>query len=111
DLNDPYYADFNQENRYYNFALNLGTGAGEGAADFASTYAGLSNEDAVFVAYENIVGTAAAISAGIDPTAARGDIVGRFDFFRAVAVERGGIEDIPANAAAIDLAAKAVMVA
>ncbi|MCC7268018.1 MAG: hypothetical protein IT546_11870, partial [Caulobacteraceae bacterium] len=111
DLNDPYYADFNQENRYYNFALNLGTGAGEGAADFANTYAGLSNADAVFVAYENIVGTAAAISAGIDPTAARADIVGRFDFFRAVAIERGGIADTPANAAAIDLAAKAVMVA
>ena len=50
DLNDPYSATFNQENRYYNFALNLSTAA-SGAA-FRATYTNLSIADTVTLAYE-----------------------------------------------------------
>lgn len=72
DLNDAagLYNGFNIENRYINFAINLGTGAGAGAASFASTYGTLSFRDVVAVAYETIIGTAAAQAAGIDVTAA-----------------------------------------
>lgn len=55
DLNDPYYAQFNIENRYINFSSNLGT-AGEGAAFFDAVFGGLSFTDTVRTAYLEIVG-------------------------------------------------------
>ncbi|MCA9170351.1 MAG: trypsin-like peptidase domain-containing protein [Planctomycetales bacterium] len=57
DLNDPYYAGFNLENRYINFASNLGT-AGEGVAYFNVEFGNLSFSDAVKVAYSDVMGQA-----------------------------------------------------
>ncbi len=56
DLSDPYYAQFNRENRYINFSNNLGS-FGEGRTSFEATYGALSYEDAVRTAYRAIVGT------------------------------------------------------
>ncbi len=74
DLNDPapgQYAVLNTENRYINFAINLGaSAAGEGRANFLATYGTLSFRDVAAVAYETIIGTAAAQAAGINVTTA-----------------------------------------
>jgi len=55
DLNDLYYANFNVENRYINFASNLGT-AGEGATFFDRAYGSLNFTDAVKTAYLEVMG-------------------------------------------------------
>lgn len=74
DLNDPapgQYAVLNTENRYINFAINLGaSAAGAGRANFLATYGTLSFRDVAAVAYETIIGTAAAQAAGINVTTA-----------------------------------------
>ena len=57
DLNDPYYAQFTTENRYINFANNLATGPGAGAAAFQANYGALSLTDATAKAYAAIFGT------------------------------------------------------
>lgn len=54
-LNSAYYQSFNIENRYINFAVNLGK-AGEGAASFSASYGGLSLFDATRKAYATIFG-------------------------------------------------------
>jgi hypothetical protein len=56
DLSSSYYAQFNKENRYYNFAVNLATGS-SGAANFAASYGAVTFAQAVQAAYETIVGT------------------------------------------------------
>jgi V8-like Glu-specific endopeptidase len=55
DLNDPYYAHFNVENRYINFASNLGT-AGEGVAFFDAAFGQPAFIDAVKAAYSDVMG-------------------------------------------------------
>jgi serralysin len=54
-LNSAYYQSFNTENRYINFAVNLGK-TGEGAASFATNYGSLSLYDATKKAYAAIFG-------------------------------------------------------
>jgi len=54
-LNSAYYQSFNIENRYINFAVNLGK-VGEGAASFSGAYGGLSLFDATRKAYATIFG-------------------------------------------------------
>jgi serralysin len=54
-LNSAYYQSFNVENRYINFAVNLGK-TGEGHAAFAAKYDALSLVDATRTAYETIFG-------------------------------------------------------
>ncbi|HWU79473.1 MAG TPA: hypothetical protein VN158_05340, partial [Caulobacter sp.] len=56
-LNSPYYQGFNPENRYINFAVNLGK-TGEGRAGFAAAYGGLSLAQALTKAYADIFGAA-----------------------------------------------------
>ena len=56
-LNSAYYQGFSIENRYINFAVNLGK-LGEGAASFSSTYGALSLSDTVKKAYGVIFGGA-----------------------------------------------------
>ena len=56
DLNDPYYQQFTTENRYINFASNLATGQGAGAAAFQAAYGGLSLQDATAKAYQAVFG-------------------------------------------------------
>lgn len=70
-LNSAYYQTFNLENRYINFAVNLGK-FGEGKAAFAAKYDGLSFVEATREAYKTIFGAAptdAKIHAMIDPRA------------------------------------------
>ncbi|ATC32146.1 VCBS repeat-containing protein [Caulobacter vibrioides] len=54
-LNSAYYQTFNLENRYINFAVNLGRD-GEGKAAFQSAYGSLSLFDATKKAYAHIFG-------------------------------------------------------
>ncbi len=56
-LNSTYYQSFNLENRYINFAVNLGK-LGAGAASFQSGYGGLSLFDATKKAYGVLFGGA-----------------------------------------------------
>ncbi|WP_375269059.1 hypothetical protein, partial [Phenylobacterium sp.] len=55
-LNSPYYQDFNLENRYINFSVNLGK-LGEGRARFEAEYGALSLAEATSKAYAEIFGT------------------------------------------------------
>ncbi len=55
-LNSAYYQGFSLENRYINFAVNLGK-LGDGAAAFASAYGALGLADATAKAYAAIFGT------------------------------------------------------
>lgn len=102
DLSSAYYANFNTENRYYNFAINLAFG-GPNAASFASTYGNMTFDQAVSAAYELIVGSANATAAGIDPTKAIASIEASLPYFQLVASER-------ASTANQDLATKAIMI-
>jgi S-layer protein len=105
DLNDAYYAKFGLENRYINFAGNLGV-QGEGAANFSAKYGALSFADYVASIYQTIIGASYATAAGIDPAKAIADIISRKDAILATAQGAGMI---PANAtqAQIDIALKA----
>lgn len=70
-LNSAYYQAFNLENRYINFAVNLGK-VGEGAAKFTADYGGLSLFEATRKAYATIFGgtpTDAKVHALIDTRA------------------------------------------
>lgn len=58
-LNSAYYTSFNAENRYINFAVNLGKN-GEGAARFSAAYGALDLAAAATKAYTNIFGFAPA---------------------------------------------------
>jgi Ca2+-binding RTX toxin-like protein len=55
-LNSAYFQSFNLENRYINFAVNLGK-LGEGKAAFAADYGSLSLFDATRKAYATIFGS------------------------------------------------------
>lgn len=55
DLNDPYYQAFNLENRFINFAVNLGV-LGEGRIGFESDYGAQSLSQAATLAYREIFG-------------------------------------------------------
>ncbi len=88
-LNSAYYTAFNVENRYINFAVNLGK-QGEGKAAFQATYGALSFDDAVSKAYATIFGGA--------PSAARVDLIldsdvgggmTRLDYFASYGGDRG----------------------
>ena len=57
DLGDAYYSGLNIENRFINFAVNLGA-QGEGRAAFSSAYGSLSLADTVTRAYSAIFGAA-----------------------------------------------------
>ncbi|WP_269714068.1 hypothetical protein [Caulobacter sp. NIBR2454] len=56
-LNSAYFQNFSLENRYINFAVNLGRD-GEGKAAFATSYGALSLFDATREAYRTIFGAA-----------------------------------------------------
>lgn len=67
DLSDPFYAKFNIENRYINFAVNLASAQGEAHAGFVKAYGGLSMAQTVSKAYAEIFGAT--------PDAAKIDII------------------------------------
>jgi pimeloyl-ACP methyl ester carboxylesterase len=83
-LNSAYFQSFSLENRYINFAVNLGK-AGEGAAAFNAKYGGLSLFEATRTAYAAIFGEApsdAKLHAILDPTTVLGgQTLSRADYF------------------------------
>lgn len=93
DLTDGYYARFSTENRYINFAVNLGK-FGEGRAAFENKYGGLSFADAVAKAYDAVIGFSEAQGVGVDIPAALRYIQGQESYFRAL-----GGDDLGAKAA------------
>ncbi len=84
DLTDPYYARFNEVNRFINFAVNLGT-QGEGAAAFEARFEGLDFAAAVRTAYDMVIGLDAARAAGIDVDAALSWVASQEGYFDAFA--------------------------
>jgi serralysin len=83
-LNAAYYQSFSLENRYINFAVNLGK-VGEGNAAFTATYGSLSLFEAARAAYATIFGEApsdAKLHAILDPTTVlNGQTFSRSDYF------------------------------
>ncbi len=100
DLSSAYYAGFNKENRYYNFAINLAT-ASASAAGFAASYGPLTFAQAVVAAYEQIVGSG--VVGATQAAAAEASIISSQSFFAAVAAQRA----VGANQ---DIATKAIMI-
>jgi hypothetical protein len=98
-LNTAYYAKFNEENRYINFAVNLGK-VGAGAASFEAAYGSLSLTDAMTQAYTDLFGFAPAagkitalLDASVGPNETRADY---FAFYG-----RDGLDGIGTKAAAV----------
>jgi len=111
DLNEAPYTSFNIENRYMNFAANLGI-IGEGATAFNTTYGTTAIplfSTFIGVIYETIIGSSYAAQAGINVTAALNDIIGRQAAFTQIARERGIITSTSTQAQ-IDIATRAVAV-
>jgi len=85
-LHSAYYQNFNLENRYINFAVNLGK-FGEGKDAFAATYGGLSLFDATRQAYATIFGgapTDAKLQAILEPRLVLNNVMmSRGDYFAA----------------------------
>lgn len=104
DLNDPYYARFNLENRYMNFAANLALG-GEAASAFLGQYGAMSYADYVASIYETIIGSTYAKAAGLDPVATIAAIIARQDLILTSA-QSAGMITATSTQAQIDLALK-----
>jgi hypothetical protein len=83
-LGSPYYQDFNLENRFINFAVNLGK-SGDGEAAFTAKFGDLTLFDATKLAYATIFGDApsdAKVHALLDPaTELNGQSLSRADYF------------------------------
>ena len=83
-LNSAYYQNFGLENRYINFAVNLGKD-GAGKAAFAAGYGSLSLFDATRKAYTTLFGSTPSdtkLHALLDPTfAVNGTTMTRSDYF------------------------------
>ncbi|WP_269715406.1 lipase family protein [Caulobacter sp. NIBR2454] len=69
DLNDAYYAAFNQESRYINFSVNLALSSAN-AGKFAQDYAGLTFSQTISSAYDLVIGDQLARSHYVDTAAA-----------------------------------------
>jgi hypothetical protein len=89
DLNDAsgIYTAMNTENRYINFAANLGLN-GEGKVAFAAAYGGLTFRQAVEKAYDVVIGKAYAQASGINVQAAIDGVVAASSYFDALATQR-----------------------
>ncbi|MEO6341409.1 MAG: matrixin family metalloprotease [Caulobacteraceae bacterium] len=102
DLGDAYYAKFSLENRYINFAVNLGK-LGEGAQAFAASYGGLTLSQAVKMAYQQVFGVAATDAKVADILGASVTVAGhaatRADYFAAYGLD--GANGIGTKAAAV----------
>jgi VCBS repeat-containing protein len=98
-INSAYYQDFNIENRYINFAVNLGHD-GEGKAGFQTKYGALNLFDATKKAYTEIFGTAATdakVHEILDTTIT----VGNLTFARSVYFQAYGHDDVGTKAAMV----------
>ena len=104
DLTDRYYESFNQENRFINFANNLGT-AGAGAASFKATYASLTFSQTIERVYDELIGVTQARALGINVDAAITFFTNSRGFYEAVASER-----VVSSTVSLELATKIVAV-
>ncbi len=104
DLTDRYYEAFNQENRYINFANNLGS-VGAGAVSFSATYSSLSFSQTIERVYDEIIGVAQARTLGINVDAAISFFTNSRSFYEAVASER-----VVSSTVSLDMATKIVAV-
>ena len=111
DLNDAYYAKFSAENRFINFAINLGV-FGDGATAFAASYGNTTTSTVTYAqvvasAYDKIIGNSVATAAGVDvaATVAFFSRQANIDYLTAF-VKANGITD----AAKVDLAIKAALI-
>ena len=87
DLSDPYYAQFNRENRYINFSNNLGS-FGAGKTSFETAYGSLAYEDTIRTAYKAIIGA--------EPTASEFQFfLNARRYYEAVALERVVSSGVP----------------
>ena len=112
DLNDPYFAQFNQENRFINFSLNLALGTPANQAAFATVFGGATTlQQAVALAYETVIGRANAEARGIDVNAAIEFLTNTANvaFYRNIAITRGAIP--ASDTVRLDLAIKAIAIA
>lgn len=107
DLNDAYYSGFNIENRYINFAANLGVN-GEGAFAFATKYGEMSFADYVASIYQTVIGRTMATTAGVDVDAAIAYLISTKAAVQAT-VAAAGLINANSTPAQIDLAVKAAM--
>ena len=107
DLNDGYYAKFNIENRYINFAANLGL-YGEGATAFANKYGAMDFNTYVASIYQTIIGRSYAEAASINVDAAIAYLISTKDAVLQT-VREAGLVTANSSAAQIDLAVKAAM--
>jgi serralysin len=98
-INSAYYQSFSLENRYINFAVNLGK-LGEGQAAFSAEYAGKSLFEATRTAYHEIFGTTpdeAKLHALLDPSfVLNGQTMTRAQYFAYY-----GVDDIGTKAAMV----------
>ena len=106
-LNTAYYSQFNTENRYYNFAINLASAGGAGNASFVASYGNLTFAQTVAAAYEQIVGSSNVGTANAN--AAIADITSRQSFFVNVANQRAGGVDAGGSAGQ-NIALKAIVI-
>lgn len=95
DLTDPYYQKFSVENRFINFAVNLGK-EGEGRAQFEADYGSLTFAEAVSKAYGSIIGFKEAQRAGFDVESALKYIESKQAYFESL-----GGDSVGAKAAMI----------
>lgn len=112
DLNDPFYANFNQENRFINFSLNLALGTPANQTAFAAVFGGPTTlQQTMALAYETIIGRASAEARGIDVDAAIAFLTNADNvaFYRNIAITRGAIP--ASDAVRLDLAIKAIAIA
>lgn len=89
DLTDAYYAPFSLENRYINFAVNLGK-VGEGKAAFEAKYGAMSFSEAVSTAYGEVIGFSQAQSAGLNVESALSYIASQQRYFEALGGDQLG---------------------
>jgi hypothetical protein len=102
DLNDPFFQALSVENRYINFAVNLGA-LGAGAPAFQTAYGARTFSQAVDAAYDAIIGLSAAQTAGVNTASALADIKARLPYFQQIAAQAGpGVnQDLATKAAAV----------
>lgn len=86
-MNDVYYNDYNTENTFIKFANNLAS-FGEAKGSFAAKFGGLSFEQTVAQAYEEIIGRDKAIAAGVNPDQAIAFFTNSLPYYSQVANER-----------------------
>lgn len=98
DLNDPFYAQFNTENQFINFANNLGS-FGAGRQGFLERFGSMTFEEFVTAVFEDIIGAKAVTDAGGKPEESIQFFLGARGYYEAVATERVVPSGVPLDQA------------